>query len=749
MKKILLTALISLLALPGFAADDVDDIFQDLRGVGQSFFQSSIIPNDVLVREQGIPRGDIDYSKKENNDKFVDHMPLFKKTRLRIQNAYSGFSKKSEEKALLREQERERKLEEKERKEVEDLDIKYLEYSGNSTVEVSDKKKGEEAKPAEEAPKELVGGVREQVTQKEMQLDCDTVVMNDETGDIEAIGNPILSMPQNNINLTADKMIYNRDSNILRAIGNVVLTKDGMPIYGDYMQVNMNEENILIDNMTAAPKDIKISARKAESDNDKLILTEGKIFSEKSNKFKFHTRMMGPDFSRMIVSEEDMSSYMTMTGENKDKPNLRLVSAQIDVKADREHDVYSLRDTEVYYKDRYLFTWPSFTAYTNKKREYFEANYPEFGSQSKFGMYAGPGIVLQAPYGSTLKLIPLVNYRNKFGFGGALKFKSAFNDTQIMYGSSENVFVVRGRQELDENLFLQYGSNSYMDDWFMGLRMPKYMAELVYHKDKKFNNFLGKDLDLTYSQRATAGYAHDGDWNMHTEHLKGGKIGTARFKYMAQANQTLWAYRNEEERKAVELNLLLQGSAAVYGTGDTQFVGRVGPMLHTQYKYWMQDIIYYISGYSDQTPMPIFDKYRYGHSNLYIREALRLNKYLSVGWAGSITVSNDSPNGQMFQENAFIVSLGPDDLKVNLGYDFMRRITYFTVSVILDSKNTQIEYDKMTIKNPERMGHSDKKNDDSIYMQTTASADAAKNPKAKRLKYAEVIDIEDPDKEKI
>lgn len=28
----------------------------------------------------------------------------------------------------------------------------------------------------------------------------------------------------------------------------------------------------------------------------------------------------------------------------------------------------------------------------------------------------------------------------------------------------------------------------------------------------------------------------------------------------------------------------MQGSAALYGTGDTQFIGRVGPSVHLQYK---------------------------------------------------------------------------------------------------------------------------------------------------------------------
>ena len=102
---------------------------------------------------------------------------------------------------------------------------------------------------------------------------------------------------------------------------------------------------------------------------------------------------------------------------------------------------------------------------------------------------------------------------------------------------------------------------------------------------------------------------------------------------MTEVDQSLFKKIDKVNRKALELSMVMQGSAAVYGTGDTQFVGRIGPRLHSQYKYWMQDLTYFISGYSDHTPMPVYDMYRYGRSNIRLREAFRVNKYLTVGWA--------------------------------------------------------------------------------------------------------------------
>ena len=98
----------------------------------------------------------------------------------------------------------------------------------------------------------------------------------------------------------------------------------------------------------------------------------------------------------------------------------------------------------------------------------------------------------------------------------------------------------------------------------------------------------------------------------------------------------------------------------------------------------------------------------------------------------------------MYQENMFMFSIGPDDFKVNLGYDIMRKMTYFIVALTLDSKSSTVKFDKMEIKNAERLGQSTNNDDaDNVaFKQTSGTMN-------KRLKYAEVINIEDPSKESI
>ena len=89
--------------------------------------------------------------------------------------------------------------------------------------------------------------------------------------------------------------------------------------------------------------------------------------------------------------------------------------------------------------------------------------------------------------------------------------------------------------------------------------------------------------------------------------------------------------------------------------------------------------------------------YRYGHANVQIREALRVCKYLTVAWSGTLTMTGDSPNGKMFQENSFILAFGPDDFKLNIGYDWVRQQTYFAFVVAMDTKGSSVEFEKMEI----------------------------------------------------
>lgn len=782
MKKFLILSLISLIFMPHAFAETQRDqqVIQELENMQNSLFSAPVSPLT-----------EIDYSIKQEPDPRVgritpkkDVTPLFKKIRIKIQNHYR--TKAYEEAQQLLEEERKaaEKMQQSDEEELEEelhemtmrqlkeivnpesvqtkKENKFVNFfkrknkkdkttdeetvsedkatnsSEIQTNENSSDKKEPEIEKSEETL-ELTGGVKKLSTPKDVQLDCDVLEYFEDREELEATGHPVLYFPPQGVTLKADKLVYNTASDIIKAYGNVEVIKDGNSVYGDFIQINMNEETSLLTNMKAENMDLVVHAKTVKGKDNEIQLEKGTLSADKSYILRFRTRIIGSDLRQMLIDEDEYSTLL-----DKDHSKVTVNAKDIQVEAKKDHDIIRVKNAEVNYNNHHLFDVSDIKFYTNKKQDYFEGNYPEFGSRSRIGMFLGPGFVFGVPTGGTVKVIPFLNYKDEFGIGGAIKYKSATNTTEFMYGSAESIAVLRGRQQFDDKLFMQYGINSYMDDWFMGTRMAKYMAELIYQDGVRFKNFMGPNHDLTFKHRVGAGYAQDSDVNRFDEkNIQSSELGTTRFKYMAEIAQNIYNYEDKEKLRKVRLDVVMQGSAAVYGTGDTQFIGRIGPRIHTQYKYWMQDIGYFQSAYQDNTPMPRFDTYRYGRSSVYLKEALRLNKYLAVAWSTTLNLSDDAPNGDMFQENAFMFAIGPDDFKVNIGYDVFRQTTYFGVNVALDMKGTNVNYDKLVIKNPDKLGKDDREEVKEISFENT------KTETKLIRKYAEVIDIEDPDREQI
>ncbi len=724
-KYLLITALIlSTVSQPSMSEDMIQSP-DDLEKVfNESFYES---PSSVVPKVE-----------KKDGSRVVPlrAMPVFKKIRIKLTNR---FRENDYKKTLA--------LREEERQELERIEAEENERL-NKVFNIADSSKVTETEQKEttETIELLEGGVKEQVSSNDVTLDADNIDYDEETFDVTATGSPVLVFPPQNVTIKADKMIYNMAANILKAYGQVEVIRDGNSVFGDYMQVNMNEESAFIDNMNTKASLMTVKARKSEMKDDKIILYDGKMLSEDSYILNLQSKMIGGNnFNRMIIDDEDKSSITNDVGETL----INIKAKDIIVDAKRDHDVFTLKKAQINYGDFNLFTIPSLTAHTNKKHEFFDANYPELGSRGRLGMFVGPGFVFDTPLqnGSIVKVLPILNNKSGIGFGGMLKYRSGTNYTDIAYGSSANVFILKGKQDFDDKLYLQYGANSYMDEWFFGPRMPKYTAELIYHDEGVIPSSIGKNLDLNFKHRFGIGYMQNNDSNGYGESIARHDVGTMRTRYMAEASQRLFGYSDKENLRMFDLSFVMQGSAALYGTGDTQFVGRIGPRVHTQYKYWMQDVGFFASAYQDGTPMQMYDMYRYGHANLYIREALRVHKYITLAWSGSLTFTGDSPNGKMFQENSFIVALGPDDFKINLGYDWVRQQTYFAFVIAMDTKGSSVDFEKMEIKNPDRLANSNQEN---VELKVYDAENSVQNaPYAKKMMYAEVIDIEDPDREQI
>ncbi len=523
-------------------------------------------------------------------------------------------------------------------------------------------------------------------------LDCDNMDYDTETYSMLATGNVNVKFVKQQTTIKADKITYDRMNNTIKAEGNVRILKNGQTIYGDYIFVDMNEENALIENPITQTATIEIKAKKGYVYGDKIVQEHGSIVVDQSYPIRYRSVANGPAMDSMLVPKNQTLSA------DMERGIVRLQAREIKITQNGNLETVAISHGSLYKGKTKVLKFPALKVYTNKNHDFAETNSWELGSIRGLGMYIGPGFVFTSPHGAVLKAIPILNYNHRIGVGGIGRYQSATNRTQIGYGTAKSKFVLRGKQKLDDNLYLQYGVNDYMNEWFLGRRRPKYGLDLVYENTYGTRNFLLPGHEAHYSHRFDFGYYHDIEEDKNFRNLNGTHIGTLRARYMAEAGQNLFSYEDEETQKALQLDVIGQLSAALYGTGDTQVIGRVGPRLHTQYRRWMQDIGYFQSVFDDNSPIPVFDAYRYGRSNVYLREYIRINRYITLAWFGSLNLSGDSPNNKRFQENSFYISFGPEDFKFNLGYDTVRENTFFNFVVMMDPKGTKVDYERLEIK---------------------------------------------------
>lgn len=541
--------------------------------------------------------------------------------------------------------------------------------------------------------------LEEPVKQKDrLVLNCQVMDYDTENAVLYARGDVSIELPEQGVVLYADDIEFDKVANLIKANNKVVIKKGDLEVTGDYIVIDLNEENALLERPITEFHSMEINAKSASFREGVISQEDGSIVFTKASPFHFRSGRRGPRMERMLTKKKETLNDDLANGRYKVK------TTKIVIDSEKEHDTFLVQKATVFKDGVKKFTIPRTKFYSNKNHDYAEGDFFEIGSKRDAGLYMGPGFVFKMPKGSALKAVPFVSYKSGFGYGGLLRFNSGTNESYLIYGSQRDKFIGRGIQELDDNLRLEYATNDYMREWFLGRARPKYGISLVYDKTYNNKNFLGETRDLQFRHRVSGGYYKDIEKDKYYKALKGNGEETSRFKYMAEVRQTVWNLLNEDELTCLRLELIGQVSAAVYGTGDTQTVGRVGPMLHSQYKRWMQDIGYFQSAFQDDTPMPVYDAYRYGKANAYIRETFKFTDNFALSWFGSFTLSNDSYSNKTFRECSFYATLGPEELHLNIGYDFVRENVYFSVAVALDPKGSEITYDKLEIKNADKLG---------------------------------------------
>ncbi len=592
------------------------------------------------------------------------------------------------------------KIEKKVVKDVQDVTLGGLEsedvYEGpgvevpNLIDVIKEKKQKKEEIQTEQTitPNENSSSSQSNKPKQGITLDADEMEYFEDRNEIEARGNIFIKTYSDNTTLSADKAIYNKDTNIIRLFDNVVLTKGNSSIKGDFMSINLNEENVLMNEPEGTVGMMTLRAQEGYAYADEIQMLNGDMKLAKEIELTLQSKGFGY-LDPTIVQEEFATSDLK---KRRSEP-LKIKTKEIIIESKRDHDTITFKNADIYYKKFKVATAASAEILTDKSQSYVETNLPEVGMIRDFGTYFGWGYATEVPFGGTLKLMPAIVYDSGIGIGGIARYRSKRNFIEAAYATSSENFIVRGKYEFNKNWYIDYGRHAYFDEWFFGRRQPGYIAQLVYDKAYKV-----KDLDATFSQRISGGYVTD-----YGVSEKDSRFGTARFRWQGQLSKKIFEKKNEEQDMYIRGYLYTQAGATLYGTGDVTGIVRFGPSLQTRVKNWGSRISYGMAGVHGVSPL-FFDQYIYGKQFITIDENIRLGKYLAVGYQGTISLLKDNPDKDLLTENKFYVVAGPEDVKVAFSYDTYRERMLFDVLFLVGKDNSRIQYDKLTIKNPDKAG---------------------------------------------
>lgn len=584
----------------------------------------------------------------------------------------------SKQKTGLTKAELEKELREEERqkqKELEKLNQKEEKVSLKDRLFLFNKKKKEKKE-------------EEQKVDPSIELTADYMEYFPDRYEVEAVGNSQVIFKSQNLKLTANKIVFNYDRNILKASENVVLTTPESTTEGDFVRIDLSKPSGFVENPVTSMEDIQLSAKEAFLYSDRIEENDGVAKILKDEVLSLGARSFASYVDQGRVFQQKPS---LMSNEAKGVYKLKANTIIIDSKDD--HDVITIKNADLYLKNHKIAKVPSVKIITNKTHTSVESNFPEIGSQSMLGSHIGPAVVLNVPGGSTLKLAPILTYKDdKLGFGGIARFRNQYNMTEVAYGTSKDELVIRGRHKLAPGLLLNYSRYANQNEWFLGYRMPKYGGQLSYSRTDYV-----KDLKLRFSQMYSAGVFVDKRKNVDWGDAEG------RFRWMTQTFKSLYQYKNDEGNISLNVGLVAQTAASVYTSGDTAGLFRIGPALNTKVGPWTQALMYYQTATAGSTPFD-FDRYRYGRSNVVLIESLKVCKYLTLGYMASLAMNSDYKNDDLFQENRILVSIGPEYARLTVGYDSMRRNTMFILSMLVGTKDSDIKFKKAVLKNPDKFG---------------------------------------------
>ena len=375
------------------------------------------------------------------------------------------------------------------------------------------------------------------------QINADKITYDDEEGNVYAKGHVEIIAKSQDVVLKADEAVLDKPSQTIKLHDNVKIIKGGVEMSGEYMLVDLNEQNILMDNPTLEAYSFIVNAQEGYLIANDIQMLNGTVKSAKQTEYPFETKGFmrlnngALDYGRMMM-QQDYTSTSDVSATRKQ--SYRIDAKEIVITSYKDHNSMLLKKSNIYYNNHKIVRNSDIEIISDKQKQVFETNMPEGGTLRSFGTYIGYGMVYKLPRGQTLKLMPALVYGDSnIGVGIVGRHQTPNSMLEAGWATSTSNLVVRGRYKLGHGLDLRYGRNAYLPEGFMGARRSGYAAQLQYLK-----SFYVKDIDSYFNHGFYAGVFSD-----YQKHNQEEAYCTSRFRYLAELRKELLSYENKEQER--------------------------------------------------------------------------------------------------------------------------------------------------------------------------------------------------------
>jgi hypothetical protein len=594
---------------------------------------------------------------------------------------------------------------------------------------------------------------QEPLTARAVVVDINSNTLNyDEQNDVYvATGAAHVVISEQNSELTADKVTYDQKTGMMIAEGHVVITKNGQKTEGTYAKIDLNRQSALISDAMTTVKAVRIKAERSfvnsqyiELENGKFIIsgqamahmqrtgglqnvagTTGKKANQARLKREYYRQLTQDPTMMGAMSPEAREAFersrsldmetLDFSDDKASTSRFRLHAKEIEIRRGEDgYDEIDLKWPSLYMGRFKIATMPHNEFSYDEESKVMTYLGPDIGANPAYGgAYLGPGWDFRLGRGA-VRFSPIVSLGDAGfqttdgkngeakgfgpGFGGMVHFRDPDTTIDLAYNSRVGTPVMfADRRLIGENVHLMAAYNDFYTNGLIGqMERPNYIAQLTdYRVLKQFKNVMVTSFE-------SIGWARDNfNPTNRTEYFvnptSSDPTSGGRVQLQAQIQNVRPLIRLGDH---VHFGLRGQVALSGYTSGDMLGILRGGPTMNVNFKRFNSQIGYFQTMTHGESPF-VFDAYFGGARNVTMNNFVRVNEFLSVGLSNSFNLQRDNATNSLAVGNTVHVLVGPKDVKMNIGYDFISKRSSFGINYFPGSGNSVIGFDKLRLHQPE------------------------------------------------